>query len=213
MDACATKPIDAGELFRVIDSLVADGAGESVAQRVETAAAAEGDTVADISAHPRFKAEARAIDAATIEQLLGLGGDAFVSDLASVFVKEGERIMEELKAGVADGDYEMFRDRLHALRSGAANIGALPLYQLCLSLREMGATVFGEQAEENARQIEAEFARVRRELSETYCDLGNASAGADAGTNGAKSGRRNDSAAIRPLRAAAGQSSADSGLP
>jgi two-component system sensor histidine kinase RpfC len=114
--------------------------------------------------------------------------------------------MEELKASVADDDSEMFRDRLHALRSGAANIGALPLYQLCLSMRGVGGAVFATQGTEKARQIEAEFARVRRELAESYgvADL------ADTGTDGAQNRRRGDAGTIRPLRAAAGPSSADS---
>ncbi|MGH6924292.1 MAG: ATP-binding protein, partial [Propylenella sp.] len=196
MDACATKPIDAAELFRVIDSLVPEDAGERVEKRAEIPAT--DDIVADIAAHPRFRLEARAIDTATIEQLQGLGGADFVADLAGVFVREGERIVEELKASVESGDCQLFRDRMHALRSGAANIGALPLYQLCLSLRGIGAADFAEEGAEKARQIEAEFARVSRELRENYCGAGDAAKDAAAPT------------VIRPLRAAAGRSSGDS---
>jgi hypothetical protein len=87
---------------------------------------------------------------------------------------------------------------MHALRSGAANIGALPLYQLCLSLRGIGAADFAQEGAEKARQIEAEFARVSRELREDYCGSGDAAKGAAA------------PAVIRPLRAAAGRSSGDS---
>ena len=209
MDACATKPIDAGELFRIIDRLVPESAGESAPRQIEMPAG--DDIVADIAAHPRFRAEARAIDATTIEQLQGLGGEAFVADLAGVFVTEGERIIEELKASVAGGDYELFRDRLHALRSGAANIGALPLYQLCLSLRAIGAVAFAQEGAEKALQIESEFARVCRELRETYCAPGALpSANEQAAPKGAKPGGKADASVIRPLRAAAGRSSGDS---
>ncbi len=218
MDACATKPIDAAELFRIIDELVphrADEAGVAAEPAEEpakpAAAAAAGDIVADIATHPRFKSESRAIDAATIEQLQGLGGDAFVSDLARVFIKEGERIMEELKVSVAENDSEMFRDRLHALRSGAANIGALPLYQLCLSMRGIAGSAFTTQGADKVHQVEAEFARVRRELAESYSTTVVAETGTDGGPSPSR--RRNDPAVIRPLRVVAGPSNVDSGRP
>jgi two-component system sensor histidine kinase RpfC len=195
MDDCATKPIEAAELFRIIDRLVPDQAGDRAAEPIDRAGLP--DIVADISAHPRFKSETRAVDATTIEQLRELGGDTFVKDLAEVFVKEGERILEEIRAAVAADDHEQFRDRIHALRSGAANIGALPLYQLCLSLRGIRAASFAEDGAEKARQIESEFDRVRRELPDDLQLL--AASATPAG------------GAIRPLRAAAGRSSDDSG--
>lgn len=206
MDGCATKPIDAAELFRVIDELVGEDAGE----RLEPAETAGDDVVADIASHPRFKLEARAIDAATIEQLQGLGGEAFVADLARVFVQEGERILEELMASVEAKDHEEFRDRLHALRSGAANIGALPLYEMCLSLRGIGAAGFAEHGAQQASEIRAEFARARRELNESF---GGAAPGRVSEEPGAGDLDPAVAEATPPLRVAAGHSSADSARP
>ena len=163
MDACVTKPIDAAELFRMIDELVDEGAGQIVAPISKA-----DDVVTEISAHPGFRAESRVIDTKTIEQLKGLGGIEFVADLANVFVTEGERILEELAESVAQGDYEAFRDRAHALRSGAANIGALPLYELCLSLRAVGSSEFATTGSEKLVEIEREFARARDELRRDY---------------------------------------------
>ena len=163
IDACVTKPIDAAELFRIIDELVAEGAGHAAPPLVKA-----DDVVAEIATHPRFRAESRVIDARTIEQLKGLGGSDFVADLAGVFVTEGERILEELAESVAQGDYEAFRDRAHALRSGAANIGALPLYELCLSLRAVGSSEFATTGSEKLVEIEREFAKARDELRRDY---------------------------------------------
>ncbi len=210
MDGCATKPIDAAELFGIIDSLVdrtvEEGEGAAVV------AIPDGDEiVADIASHPRFKSEARAIDSTTIEQLRSLGGDDFVADLAEVFVKEGERILEELRASVSDGDHELFRDRLHALRSGAANIGALPLYQMCLALRGITADAFAAEGRQKAEEIGLEFARSRRELDEGIASR-SASRADDSDDASAESSRAaaGDAVSTPPLRAAAGRSSADS---
>jgi two-component system sensor histidine kinase RpfC len=209
MDDCVTKPIEVAELFRIIDGLVPPQAGDSAPEPIDTAGL--GNIVADISAHPRFKSEARAIDATTIEQLRELGGDAFVNDLARVFVDEGERILEEMRASVTAGDHELFRDRMHALRSGAANIGALPLYQLCLSMRGMGAASFAAEGADRARQIEGEFDRVRRELRDDLRLLDARASQPSTGKVASNAGVSGEREIIRPLRAAGGQSSDDSG--
>jgi two-component system sensor histidine kinase RpfC len=160
MDACLSKPIEPGELFRTIDQLTA--------LRGEPAplpAPIGDDTVTDIAAHPKFRAEGRsAIDGATIQELEVLGGRDFVAELAGQFVEEGARIMAELHEAVAKEDVLYFRDRLHALRSGAANIGARGLYDLCIALRAVSAAEFAERAAERVVEIEAEFSRAEKGL-------------------------------------------------
>jgi two-component system sensor histidine kinase RpfC len=161
------------------------------------------ETIADIAAHPRFKGEARAIDATTIEQLRELGGPTFLSELAREFLDEGERIIEEIDASVAADDYDRFRDRIHALRSGAANIGAMPLYQLCLSLRAIGGAAFAASGAEKARELADEFARVRRELAHYPLDPGRAGAdpaGAEPAAPYVEMRRAAGDGIIRPLR-------------
>ncbi|HWT32093.1 MAG TPA: response regulator, partial [Propylenella sp.] len=160
MDGCVTKPIEAAQLFKIIDSLVPVEPANPASTPILD------DSVAEISAHPRFRPETRAIDAPTIERLQELGGRSFVVELAEEFIAEGARIIEELKASAASHDSDGFSDRAHALRSGAANIGALKLYELCLALRTMGAVELARDGAEKAREIEAEFARVRLELAD-----------------------------------------------
>ena len=162
MDACLSKPIEPAELFKTIDRLTV-GAGEPA-----PIVAPVMDTVTDIAAHPKFtRGEGRsAIDATTIQELEALGGKDFVAELAEQFVEEGVRIVHELNEAVAQQDVIAFRDRLHALRSGAANIGARGVYDLCIAIRAITAADFAQTAARRAAEIEAEFNRAAKGLGE-----------------------------------------------
>jgi two-component system, sensor histidine kinase RpfC len=160
MDACLPKPIEAAELFKAIHEMTAPAA--------EAGEPPAGDTVTDIAAHPRFRAESRsALDSRTLRELETLGGRDFVLELAEEFVQEGERILGELDDAVARGDVLAFHDRLHALRSGAANLGALGLYEICLGLRAVSEADFRAHGTEQLERIRAEFTWVESGL-ETY---------------------------------------------
>jgi hypothetical protein len=58
----------------------------------------------------------------------------------------------------------LFRDRLHALRSGAAHIGARGLSELCLWLRDVSPSEFTVTAPSRVNEVEAEFQRVEKSL-------------------------------------------------
>jgi two-component system sensor histidine kinase RpfC len=159
MDECLPKPIEAAELFRVIQQFARDEEQPTVMSAPTT------ELVTDIAAHPKFRADTQsAIDRTTMKELEGLGGAEFVADLAAQFVEEGTRILAEIRSSAANKDVLLFRDRLHALRSGAANIGARGLYELCLRLRDVSPSEFTATAPSRVSEIEAEFQRVEKSL-------------------------------------------------
>jgi two-component system sensor histidine kinase RpfC len=161
MDAVLQKPIDRLELFRILGEIAADAEPTAHAAAEPPAS----DTVTELAAHPRFRSEVRApIDTEKLTELEALGGRAFVAELASKFIEEGARIVAEIREAVAREDVLLFRDRLHALRSGAANIGALGLYESCLALREIDSAAFSAAGDEHARSIADEFRRVEVRL-------------------------------------------------
>jgi two-component system sensor histidine kinase RpfC len=126
--------------------------------------------VTDIAAHPKFRADAQsAIDRTAIDELQGLGGTDFVAEVAAQFLDEGKRVVAEISNAAANKDLLLFRDRLHALRSGAANIGARGLYELCLRLRDVSSTEFTMTAPARVGEIETEFQRVEKALRR-YCN-------------------------------------------
>lgn len=159
MDECLPKPVEPAELFRVIVALTA-GAGDKVEPDIVTG------VVTDITVHPRFKAELRPpIDSHTFAELEALGGPDFVRELAAQFTEEGARIVAELGKAAAGNDLAFFLDRLHALRSGAANIGARGLYDLCMALRATTSAEFADSAVAKVNDIELEFDRVEDYLA------------------------------------------------
>jgi two-component system sensor histidine kinase RpfC len=159
MDAVLPKPIEPAELYGTIDRLTADGAG------LPAPTPAMSDKITDIAAHPKFRTDVRSpIDRTTIAELEALGGRDFVADLAHEFVEEGGRILAELRDSVTANDAHCFRDRLHALRSGAANIGARGLYDTCLALRALSDADFAAVGSDRVSEMEAEFVRVQKSL-------------------------------------------------
>ena len=159
MDECLPKPVEPAELFRVIERLTAGSvaAGDEVVRPPSV--------VTDIADHPRFRGEVRpAIDSVTVAELEALGGRSFVQELAEQFIEEGERIMAELGEAAAKDDVAFFRDRLHALRSGSANIGARGLYDLCIAMRTTSAAEFAASGVARVNDLDMEFDRVAESL-------------------------------------------------
>ena len=73
-------------------------------------------------------------------------------------------MLAEVSAAVHAGDVQAFREQAHALRSGAANIGASGIYAMCLAWREVDAAKLAADGGHFVRDLEREFARVRDAL-------------------------------------------------
>lgn len=105
------------------------------------------------------------LDAATLEALDRLGGPRFVTDVADQFAAEANQLMLKIAASIGDLDEEAFRAHTHALRSSAANVGALRLYRLCLAWRDLDATALAKGGAERLAELQREFESARRALA------------------------------------------------
>jgi two-component system sensor histidine kinase RpfC len=159
MDACVTKPVEPARLLEIIDAMVEASAPVAVVP-------AESDTVKKISSHPKYQAAGHlSVDFAKLRDLESLGGSAFVGQLIEEFLVDAEAVLRDMAAAVAANDVEAFRDRAHALRSGAANIGAGNIYKICLSWRNIGQRELASDGETHMRKLQAEFREVHAALS------------------------------------------------
>jgi two-component system sensor histidine kinase RpfC len=159
MDACVTKPVEPARLLQIIDTMVEAAAPAA-------AAPAESETVKMLSSHPKFQAAGLApVDFAKLTDLEALGGSGFVGQLIEEFLVDAETVLGEMTAAVAGNDVEAFRDRAHALRSGAANIGAGNIYKICLAWRNIGERELASDGEAHMRKLQTEFAKVHAALS------------------------------------------------
>ena len=148
-----TKPVDSLRLLAAIDSLAAS----------DQAASGTVDRVTDITKHPRFQSDAQPIvDFRALEELEALGeGSTFVAEVINDFIVDAEQVVADIRAAAAADDMAGFRDGLHALRSSAANVGAVRLHRACSGVDQRAATDLPNEGAAQARRIEEEFTRFR----------------------------------------------------
>jgi two-component system sensor histidine kinase RpfC len=158
MDGCMTKPIEPARLLAIIEQMVPEHAvGANLVPR---------DGVTDISTHPKFQAgTALALNTQVLDDLKSLGGKDFVIELAAQFSTDATALLGELATAAAAGDVQSFRERAHALRSGAANIGAQGIYEMCLIWRDISGGELSSQGRDHVSRLDAELDRVRSALA------------------------------------------------
>jgi two-component system sensor histidine kinase RpfC len=166
MDSCLTKPIEPAKLLDAIEQMV-----PAPPAPIE---GAKSPLVTDISSHPRFRPASTlpSIDEGVLKELEALGGKDFLNEVTREFVRDAEVLIGNLAKAVDQEDVMMFRDRAHALRSGAANIGAKALYDLCLQWRQIIAAELHEDGKRHVERLSAELERVRHALERyrTQCE-------------------------------------------
>lgn len=155
LDACLTKPIDPDLLLSELRTVVAEVRDRNAVHAPK--ASPVGGTGRSFDSFP-------VVDEAKLTELEHLGGSDFVGELVDQFVTEAAHILKSLSDAVADEDPTAFRERAHALRSGAANVGAARIHRLCLDWRGIDARELAIEGERHVRQLEAEFHKVRSEM-------------------------------------------------
>jgi two-component system sensor histidine kinase RpfC len=160
MDACVIKPIEPARLLNIVESIVGDK------QVSDEQAFSESETVKRITSHPKFKSsDVSAIDIRALADLEALGGAKFVEELIVDFNRDTEALIVDLKQSAKSGDVIAFREQLHAMRSGAANIGARRIYKMCLSWRHIGERELEMRGNDYLAKLGAEFESVRNALT------------------------------------------------
>lgn len=152
MVECLTKPIEPKRLLDEIDRILEDVEPEMPAS--EEMSTASGDAAV----------EQPVIDESTTEALAKLGGEEFVTALLGQFIDDSANAMKALAHAVADEDVGGFRNSAHALRSAAANVGAMRIYQMCLDWREIADRDLSEKGEFHLHELTNEIERFRAEL-------------------------------------------------
>ncbi len=156
MDAVLTKPVDAVQLLSTLDDIHA-----RLMRPERIAVGAPPMVVTPITAHPRFIPDSgTTVDESTFEALKNLGGSDFVFEVVDTFRKDGARIVEQLKGAVEKADIREFRDLMHSLRSGAANVGGVKLCQTLTGLRDVSTKDLRANGASYVEKIESEMTRL-----------------------------------------------------
>jgi two-component system sensor histidine kinase RpfC len=158
MNDCLTKPVEAKRLLSVIDEYV-----EGPDNVAPTASDLLNAFVEEKEAE--LQIERPVIDDATCDALEQLGGPEFVDALLRQFIDDSANALVALSEAVAEENVQEFRNYAHALRSAAANVGAMRIYQMCLDWREIDDPDLTMRGEDHLNELNSEFNRFRTELA------------------------------------------------
>ncbi|MGP9821732.1 ATP-binding protein [Salinarimonas sp. NSM] len=172
MVGCVTKPIEPARLFAVLADVARaepaggfihipgpDDARAAFAEEEETAARTGGEAH-DAGPVGTAAGERPALRTKTLDDLERLGGADFRDEVTSAFLGDAQALLDSLDDSVASGDAEAFRDHVHALRSSAANIGAIGIYELSLAMRGVEEDELAARGVEHVAALRLEYARV-----------------------------------------------------
>jgi PAS domain S-box-containing protein len=142
MDDYIAKPIQASELYRVIDSLTKSTVSEPPA-----------GAGACLPAVPGVDRQAA---------LAKLGGDeALFEEIVGLFLQEYPRRLEGIRDAVARGDARALNREAHALKGSAGYLGATELCAAAQRLEMMGSIGDLTQADEALQALQGETDRLR----------------------------------------------------
>ena len=152
--AYLTKPVDSQLLLRTLRELT--GGEAAMPAAAEPVPSAPGP--AERTARP-------AVDPARLASLAELdSGDGFLDGLIDDFLADLDAMIEQIEQAAISADARRFRDQAHALRSSAAHVGALGLFDLCLSWRELDDHALMLRVGVELARLRDEAARVRAAL-------------------------------------------------
>jgi HPt (histidine-containing phosphotransfer) domain-containing protein len=109
-----------------------------------------------------------AINLQAIDDLRALSpddGDAFVREVAGIYLADAPLRLAELERSLAAGEAPVFARAAHTLKGSSANLGAVPLRGLADRLEQLGRRGELATAAPLLAEAQAEFARVRTELT------------------------------------------------
>ena len=164
MDGYITKPVEAAKLLQVIESFAKPPVDVAEALKLppRPAASAAAD-VTDIASHPRFQPESNPVlDPAALAALDAIDpGADFVSEILKDFIIDTEDLLRSLDQALAARNIAGVRDVAHAMRSSAANVGAVRVSRLCGELYSAPALEIEREGRAQVDLLHEEFERYR----------------------------------------------------
>ncbi|WP_053057677.1 PAS domain S-box protein [Rubrobacter aplysinae] len=169
MDDYISKPVKAGELGEVLLNWVY--AEESAAVEGGEDSAREKGSACKSGADRADEGIARALDPAVLAGLRELddggaaGEQSLVAELAGMFLDDADSRIHTLRSAMDEGRAEQVKEVAHALKGSSGNMGAHDMQELCAELQEAGESGDLAGAPEALEALEAEFDRIRPELT------------------------------------------------
>jgi CheY-like chemotaxis protein/HPt (histidine-containing phosphotransfer) domain-containing protein len=178
MDSCITKPVEPDGLLAAVYQLAAAIPADTpeIAPHGQSPApppvwqsapiaqvpVVQASVVTDITAHPRFReaASSTTVNGQVLTRLLDLAGREFLDEVIREYLADSRIILAKMRQSISDGDVAAFRGHAHAMRSGAANLGATELYDMCFSWQTISAEEMRSKGLVHHSRLTAELGRV-----------------------------------------------------
>jgi HPt (histidine-containing phosphotransfer) domain-containing protein len=109
--------------------------------------------------------ESPIIDLQALERLKEWGGDKLAGQMVRLFLKNTGTRMDQIRAGVADGNLEEAERGAHSLKSSAANIGAEILRTMATRMESAALDANVEHARTLLPELESAYTDAMNELS------------------------------------------------
>ncbi|MGE4482666.1 ATP-binding protein [Acidocella sp.] len=154
MDGCLVKPVAPQDLVAAVEKMSRPSLAGSA-----FAVAEEADEPAS---PPVPQEEDPALDQKIIDNLRLLGDNEFLEELMSDFLSDAKDLIDQLEADATRGDSQEFRSHAHALRSSAANVGAMALGKLCIPWSGLRGGELRAQAVTFTARANSELKRTRQ---------------------------------------------------
>jgi len=152
MDLRITKPIEASELLAVIASQTSNASKRTAPDPL--------GIVTSIDRRDR-ETDPPAVDPAQLDYLLSIGDEAFVQSIIEAYLEDTSEILIAFKKSIEDESVDDFRFHAHAFKSGAANIGANLLVELCSRLEVISEPEFSAQRFDYLAKVERHVEAIR----------------------------------------------------
>ncbi len=113
------------------------------------------------------------IDDGALESIRTLeknGSPGLLSRLVKTYIDSSPALIDQISRSVEDGDFENLERAAHSLKSSSATLGAISLSAHCKELERLGRQRSLGSAPELLVNLETEFSRVRRALSEQWLE-------------------------------------------
>jgi len=110
----------------------------------------------------------RAVDPKVLmefQEMMGEDGPELVKNLVNLYLADVPNLIGELQKSILSGNTELLDRTAHTLKGNSNQMGAFPLADLSYKLEKTGKAKSIEGGDVLTEMIEAEFARVRSELS------------------------------------------------
>jgi HPt (histidine-containing phosphotransfer) domain-containing protein len=108
--------------------------------------------------------ESPVLDLQVLERLRDWGGRDLVPRMIDLFLADGQKRIDEIRAGLRDGDAPVVERGAHSLKSGAANLGASRLRFLAAELEEVAARGEPSRLAELVGRVEEAFEEAEQRL-------------------------------------------------